>query len=85
MASQPLTAREWMREIPQNHWDDEAWARDHYADLTARYPDQWVIVHQRQVIAAHKDLGVAEKLAMDRLDGEMPTIVFADGGARVYY
>lgn len=73
----PLPEKDRTNGLAWNCWEDEAWAQDHFLDLVLRYPDQWVCVYQRQVVAVHEDLNTARTSAAAQVRGGIPTVVFA--------
>jgi len=36
--------------LPARYREDERWLFEHAAELTERYPDQWVVIYNRQVV-----------------------------------
>ncbi len=78
-----MTAEEYVRNIPQRFWDDEKWAYEHYARLRQQFPNQWVIVYNRQVVGAARSLEDAEMMAEGRY-GRYPMILFVEKGRHVY-
>lgn len=44
-------------DIPREFWEDMKWGREHFSDLMASYPDQWVAIVERKIVAVGKDLG----------------------------
>ncbi len=50
-----------MIKIPKEFWDDMKWGREHRSDLLHRYPDQWVAIVDKIVVAAGMDLRKVEE------------------------
>lgn len=42
--------------LPVGFWEDHTWALTHYADLCKKYPDMWVVIANKKVVASGKDL-----------------------------
>ena len=41
---------------PKEFWDDKKWAEKNYPDLQEKYPDKWVAIVNKKVVAAGKSL-----------------------------
>jgi len=69
---------------PQEYWDDRNWAHQHLAELAQAYPNQWIAVVDKQVVA------VGKVIAEVRREGEQKTgrkhfpVIFAERGIHVY-
>lgn len=68
----------------QRFWDDQRWIEDHMAELVEKYAGQWVIVHDKQVIGANPDLGVAKREAAGRVADREVSIFFAADDRHVF-
>jgi hypothetical protein len=53
--------------VPKRYTEDFDWAWDHYSEWMKKYPDMWVAVADRKVIAASKDLGEVKKTAHSKI------------------
>jgi hypothetical protein len=68
---------------PQRYWDDSTWGVQNIQMLTEKYPNEWVAIFEKQVVAHHDDLG--QVLAATQLHGlNNPLIKFIERGIRVY-
>ncbi len=70
----------------QRWWDDEAWLLEHLDELYPKHINQWVIVYNREVIGAHRDLGVASDMAEAKigdLDKAEPVTFYIPEARRV--
>ena len=47
--------------IPAEYWEDRDWAWEHYAELVKQYPDQWVAVCHKKVVAHSESIEDVEK------------------------
>jgi hypothetical protein len=68
---------------PQRYWDDSQWAIQNIQMLTASFPNEWVAVFNKQVVAHHPDLDqVLTTTQSNRLNS--PVIKFIERGMYVY-
>lgn len=71
-------------QIPKEFWEDEDWAYDNYNELVEKYPDQWISIVDKNVVASGKKraevIELAKKIAGKR---DFPTI-FLEKRIRVY-
>jgi hypothetical protein len=56
--------------LPRRWFEDEKWLMDHELELAQQYPDQWVAVVNKEVVAVGKDAGAVEKLAREKTGEE---------------
>lgn len=68
----------------KEYWEDSKWAREHFAEIVKEYPDQWVAIVNKKVIAAGETIAEIEKIAMEKTGREEFPIYFAERGVRVY-
>jgi len=62
----------------QRFRDDQHWIVEHMAALLERYPGQWIAVYDGEVVAASRDLAVAEEEATREAgDDEIATFFVA--------
>ncbi len=45
---------------PKEFWEDKKWAEKNYSDLQEKYPDKWVAIVDKKVIAAGKSVKKVE-------------------------
>lgn len=73
-----------MLSISKEFWEDEDWAYDNYNELVEKYPDQWISIIDKNVVASGKRraevIELAKKIAGKR---DFPTI-FLEKKVRVY-
>jgi len=65
--------------LPARFWEDERWLFEHAAELTERYPDQWVVIYNRQVVGRGSGpRGLTEALEKARrvVGDEEPLVTF---------
>jgi hypothetical protein len=72
------------KSIPKRFWEDEEWAYKHYAALWEKYPNHWVAIYRKRVVAASKGLGRASALARKKT-GQLPVpLIYIASGRNVY-
>lgn len=69
---------------PREYWEDSRWAHDHMSDLAEEYPNLWVAVVDKRVVAAGKVIGEVEKIAEEKTGRTEFPIILAEKGLRVY-
>ncbi|MFQ6120019.1 MAG: DUF5678 domain-containing protein [Methanosarcinales archaeon] len=57
------------------------WRREHHSELAEKYPNMWVAIVDKKVVASHKRLGIVEVLAEKRtgIDRNKVTVSFIEG------
>ena len=73
-----------MFEITRRFREDWNWAREHISELTVKYPDKWVAIFEKKVIAANSELGRAEDEAREKISEKRIPLIFVGSGASVY-
>jgi len=71
-------------EIPKRHWDDAKWSRRHATELWEKYPEMWIAIVNKKVVAFGKNLSKVEDLAQKKTRAKYPVIEFVDGGSCIY-
>ena len=72
--------------IDKRYWDDMKWAREHYSELLAQYPNQWVAIYNQRVVAHGKSGTVVEQEAEQvtgQPESEIP-VCYVDSGDTIY-
>jgi hypothetical protein len=70
--------------IPKRWFEDEKWFMQHSSELAQRYPDQWVAIFNKEVIAAGKNLAEVERVAQEKT-GERDILVDLVTPTRKFY
>jgi hypothetical protein len=65
-------------------WDDYNWANDHMDEISAAYPDQWVAIVSRRVVASGPVLADVESQALALTGRPEFPVLYAEAGIRVY-
>ena len=70
--------------LPKEFWEDEGWAYDNYNELVKMYPNQWVAVVNKQVVAAGKNGTEVITTAEQKTGRKEFPVIFVEKGIRVY-
>lgn len=70
--------------LSENYWEDYQWANENMAELARNYPNQWVAVIDKRVIAIGPDVRSVESKAKERMDRAEFPILFVERGIHVY-
>ena len=65
-------------------WDDFEWANTHMDEISAAYPDLWVAIVSRRVVASGPVLADVESQALELTGRAEFPILYAEAGIRVY-
>jgi hypothetical protein len=71
------------QKTPSRYWDDSDWAIANVQTLSDNYPNQWVAIFNKQVIANNKELGPVVKQARN-LGAKDAVFKFVEQGINVY-
>lgn len=69
---------------PSEYWVDNQWADEHITDLAQAYPNLWVAVVDKQVVASGKVISEVRKAAETQTGRKHFPIIFAERGIHVY-
>ena len=70
--------------VSKEYWENSEWAYEHMNKISAKYPNQWVIIFDKNVIAASKSGSEAERIAREKVGDQEFVILFAEKEIRVY-
>ena len=70
--------------ISEEYWEDREWAYDHMDDIVKAYPNLWVAVVDKKVIASGKVIAEVEKIAEEKTGRKEVPIILAERGVHVY-
>ena len=68
---------------PSRYWDDSDWTNANAQTLSKHYPNQWVAIYDKKVIAHDKELGRVVTQAQES-GIEDPVLTFIERGIHVY-
>ncbi|MBL7075131.1 hypothetical protein ISS37_07830 [candidate division KSB1 bacterium] len=69
---------------PKKYWEDSRWAHEHSVEISERYPNQWIAILNKKVIAAGKDGSKVEKNGAEKAGDQEFVIFFAEKGIHIY-
>lgn len=69
---------------PKEYWEDSKWANEHFTEILREYPDQWVAIVNKKVVAAGRTIADVEKITTEKTGRDDFPIYFAERGIRVY-
>lgn len=70
--------------VSKGYWKNSEWAYEHMNEISAKYPNQWVVIFDKKVIAASRSGSEAEQIAREKVGDQEFVILFAEKGIRVY-
>jgi len=68
----------------REYWEDSDWALEHSSEISQKYPNQWVAIVNKKVVAAGKNGSEVEKIATEKMGKREFVIIFAEKGIHVY-
>lgn len=71
------------QKTPARYWDDSDWAIANAQTLSENYPNQWVAVYNKKVIANDKELGPVVNRAREHGAGDA-VFTYIERGFHVY-
>lgn len=75
---------EKIEQMPPEFWEDKDWAFDNYEQWMAEYPDQWIAVVGKEVVAAGKDVQEIKTIARGKTGRKYIPVVYIEGDIHVY-
>lgn len=76
-------ARNEMKKIPKEFWEDWNWVFSNYSKLVKQYPNQWVAVVNKKIVSSGA-LGEVEDKAKAKTKRKHIPIIFIEDGSHVY-
>ncbi len=74
----------FMKEMTKEFWDDFEWAESHHTELAKKYPDLWVAVVDKKVVAYGNNLSEVKKEALKKTWKTEIAVFFVDTGEHIY-
>lgn len=68
----------------RQYWLDRRWIHDNYTQLVNDHANEWVAVHQGQVLASGNDLGAVEDAARAQCSAIDIVFQFIDDGSLIF-
>lgn len=69
---------------PKEYWEDSEWADENFSDIVKEYPNLWVAVVGKKVVAAGKVIAEVEKMAEEKTGRKSFPLLFAERGIHVH-
>ena len=69
---------------PDEYWEDSKWASEHFSEIVKEYPNQWVAIVDKKVVASGRTIAEVEKAATEKTGRDDFPIYLAEKGLRVY-
>jgi len=69
--------------LPDEFWEDQKWALEHYAELRTKYADMWVAIVNEKVVAFGESLTEEKEKSIRKEIGRPFVTFFVEGEARI--
>jgi len=69
---------------PKEYWDDSKWANENFTEISKKYPNLWVAIVNKKVIASGKVISEVRKTAQEKTNRKHFPIILAEKGIHVY-
>lgn len=69
---------------PKEFWEDRDWAYKHLTELSRQYPNQWIAVVNKKVIASGEIAAEVKKIAKEKTGRKDVPVVLVERGLHVY-
>ena len=69
---------------PKEYWNDSKWANDNFSEIVKEYPNLWVAIVNKKVVASGKIISDVRKTAQAKTKREHFPVLFAEKGIHVY-
>lgn len=70
--------------VSERFWEDHLWANKNFAEIVRQYPDQWVAIFNKKVVAAGKTITDVEEVAYKKTGVKEFPVLLAERGLHVY-
>ncbi|MGQ9627938.1 MAG: DUF5678 domain-containing protein [Anaerolineae bacterium] len=67
----------------QEYIEDQQWALENYGDLCGKYPDKWIAIVDKKVVAAGDNIEKIRAEAFQKTGREDVPVIFVEGTVRV--
>ncbi len=68
----------------REYLEDSNWAHEHLAELASEYPNQWVAIVNKMVVAAGRVISEVERMAREKTGRQEFPVILAEKGLHVY-
>lgn len=69
---------------PKSYWEDSKWANENFTDIVKQYPNLWVAIVNKKVVAAGKIISEVRKIAQQKTNQKSFPVIFAEKRIHVY-
>lgn len=69
---------------PKRYWEDQNWAIEHYAELIKKYPDKWVAVVNKKVVAAGESIRKIREISKKKTGETLIPVLFIESSPAIY-
>ncbi len=71
--------------LPSNRFfEDSHWVNENINELVKKYPDQWIAVYDKEIVAVDENLAEVEKVAAKKEINGQCVYSFIEGYSRFY-
>ena len=70
-------------QLPDEFWEDQKWALEHYTELRTKYADMWVAIVNEKVVAFGESLTEEKEKSIRKEIGRPFVTFFVEGQARI--
>lgn len=67
-----------------DYWEDSRWANENFSEIVKEYPNQWVAVVDKKVVASGRTIAAVEEACRIKTGRKDVPIYLAEKGIRVY-
>ena len=68
----------------KRYWEDQNWAIEHYAELIKKYPDKWVAVVNKKVVATGESIRKIREISRKKTGEKRIPVLFIEGSPTRY-
>ena len=79
-----MVVKELVKPLPKRFLEDRNWGYSHYVELMKKYPDKWVAIVNKGVIAVSDNYMEAHKRAEIKTGEIHIPVLFIEGKMHVY-
>ena len=72
-------------ETSAEYWSDSKWANENFSEIVNEYPDLWVAIVNKKVVASGKIISDVRKKAREKTNRNHFPVFFAEKGVHVYF
>lgn len=72
------------QKMSPKYWEDQDWGVHHYKELVKEFPEMWVAIINKKVVAYGDSPSKVRKIAKKKTGEERIPVLFVEGGVHVY-